>query len=267
MQPGSAWLVGGSVFTLINSNVTDGQRCCCRWLCDKSSRRWRKFFQPEMFPEYPWHALPFPAQKALKHSHPGVSKGVGLDSRHRCPCSDNVHGQCHWHHWFFGETTVNLDATKSHNITKLLGKGTHRSFASTQEEISLPALSTTSPPTSPSGSAAETSLQIKGFYAMMASWKAAQGCLPLPIPRSSSIPTQSPLRHTDLTNYLLPQTIHFPLCFPPPKSGVSGAAAPHPEAQRAEGGAERGMNRPHSEATNPVIPQKWNVPESKCTGL
>lgn len=36
---------------------------------------------------------------------------------------------------------------------------------------------------------------------------------------------------------------------PPPKSGVSGAAAPHSEAQ----GAERGMNRPHSEAPNPVI--------------
>lgn len=153
-------------------------------------------------------ALPFPAQKALKYGHPGVSKGVGLDSRHRCPCSDSVHGQCHWHHWFFGENTVNLDATKSYNITKLFGKGTDRSFASTQPEIFLAALSTTSPPTSPSGSAAETSLQIKGFYAMMARWKAAQGCLPLPIPRSSSIPTQSPPRHTDLTNY--PASTPFP---------------------------------------------------------
>lgn len=86
--------------------------------------------------------------------------------------------------------------------------------------------------------------------------KKHRNVLSYPFPRVS-IPTQPRDAQISQT-ILLPH--HFPL-LPPPKSGVSGAAAPHPKAQ----GAERGMNRPHSEAPNPVI-QKWNVPESNDQG-
>lgn len=177
---------------------------------------------------------------------------MGLDSRHRSHCSDNVYGQRHWHHWLFGENTVNLDATKSDDIRKLFGKGTDRSFASTTGNLP-PCLQcrAASPPTSPSGSAAETDLQIKGFYIMMTSWKEAQGCLPLPIPWDSSIPTQSPLRHTNPTNY--PAPTPFPPLPPPTKEWGQWGSSSSPEAQGAEGAEERGKNRPHREATNPVV--------------
>lgn len=160
-----------------------------------------------------------------------ICKGVGLDSGHRCPASwlclhiYIANGQCHLHFIFL----VNLDATSSHDITKLFGKGADGSFAVTQLEGSLPTLTTTLPlllPASPFDSAAETNLQIKGSYTTVACCKAAQGYLPLSIPSSSSIPAQSPLSLTNPTDQP-PPAPHFLLCLPPLKEwGQQGSSSP-----------------------------------------
>lgn len=73
----------------------------------------------------------------------------------------------------------------------------------------------------------QTNLQIKSFCTMMVCCKAAQGCLPLPIPRGSSIPTQSPLRPADPTDKPAPAPSP-PL--PPPQlqknGGQQGSSSP-----------------------------------------
>lgn len=165
-----------------------------------------------------------------------------MDSRHRCPATwlclhiYIANGQCH-RHFFFGGSTVNLDATRSHDIIKLFGKGAHGSFAATQLEGSLPTLTTTLPPhlpASPSDSAAETNLQIKGSYTTMACCKAPQGYLPLSIPRGSYIPAQSPLSLTNPTDQSGPSP--FPPLPPSPRRVWSaGQQFPTPRDKELKG--------------------------------
>lgn len=86
------------MFTFVNSKVTGGQRCSVTGFLPSPPKGDVSSSSQRCFLSILYMYFVFLHKKALKYNHTGISKGVGLDSRQRCPCSDSAHGQCQWLH-------------------------------------------------------------------------------------------------------------------------------------------------------------------------